>query len=91
MEAIQQMAAVAVVLLLLGATLWVLRRRGLAGVSLGNRVSGRRMQCLERLPLGPQHTLHLVRIRETELLLASSPSGCSLVEKIVGRATEAGR
>ena len=28
MEAIQQMAAVAVVLLLLGATLWVLRRRG---------------------------------------------------------------
>jgi flagellar biosynthetic protein FliO len=91
MEAIQQMAAVAVVLLLLGATLWVLRRRGVAGVSLCNRASGRRMQCLERLPLGPQHTLHLVRVGEIELLLASSPSGCYLVQNIAGRATEAGR
>jgi flagellar biosynthetic protein FliO len=91
MEVIQQMAAVAVVLLLLGATLWVLRRRGLAGISLGNRISARRMQCLERLPLGPQHTLHLVRVGETELLLASSPSGCSLVQKLAGRVAEAGR
>ena len=34
MEVFQQMAAVAVVLLLLGASLWVLRRRGFAGVTL---------------------------------------------------------
>ena len=80
MEAIQQMAAVAVVLLLLGATLWVLRRRGFAGLALGNKSAGRRIECLERLPLGPHHTLHLVRVGETELLLALSPSGCSLVE-----------
>ena len=54
------------VLLLLGATLWVLRRRGLAGVSLARTGSAaRRMECLERLPLGPQHTLHLVRVGET--------------------------
>jgi flagellar biosynthetic protein FliO len=89
MDAIQQIGAVAVVLLLLGATLWVLRRRGFAGVSLVNRTAGRRMQCLERLPLGPQHTLHLVRVGETELLLASSPSGCSLVESCARRPTEA--
>jgi hypothetical protein len=38
------------------------------------------MDYLERLPLGPQHTLHLVRVGEAELLLVSSPSGCSLVE-----------
>jgi flagellar biosynthetic protein FliO len=91
MEAIQQMAAVALVLLLLGATLWVLRRRGFAGVTLGKKSSGRRMECLERLSLGPQHTLHLVRVGEKELLLALSPSGCSLLESFARRAAEAGQ
>lgn len=91
MEAIQQMAAVAVVLLLLGATLWVLRRRGFAGVTLGKKATERRIECLERLPLGPHHTLHLVRVGETELLLAISPSGCSLVERFAHRNGEAGR
>lgn len=91
MEAIQQMAAVAVVLLLLGATLWVLRRRGFAGMTLRNKSAARRIECLERLTLGPQHTLHLVRVGETELLLALSPSGCSLVERLATRGAEAGR
>jgi flagellar biosynthetic protein FliO len=91
MEAIQQMTAVAVVLLLLGATLWVLRRRGFAGLAPGNKSAGRRIECLERLPLGPQHTLHLVRVDETVLLLALSPSGCRLVESFARRAAEAGR
>ncbi len=90
MEVIQQMAAVAVVLVLLGATLWVLRRRGFAGVSVGKKSTARRIECLERLPLGPQHTLHLVRVGETELLLALSPSGCSLVESFAHRSAEAG-
>ena len=91
MEAIQQIAAVGVVLLLLGATLWVMRRRGFAGVALGKKSAGRRMESLERLPLGPQHTLHLVRVGETELLLALSPAGCSLVESLGRRTAEAGR
>jgi flagellar biosynthetic protein FliO len=67
------------VLLLLVGTLWVLRRRGITGVTLRHRSAARRVESLERLPLGPQHTLHLVRVRETELLVASSPTGCSLV------------
>jgi flagellar biosynthetic protein FliO len=91
MEVIQQMAAVAVVLLLLAASLWVLRRRGFAGVTLGKKSAERRIECLERLPLGPQHTLHLVRVGETELLLALSPSGCSLVERFAHRNPEARR
>lgn len=91
MEVVQQMTAVAIVLLLLGATLWVLRRRGFAGVALGNKSSARRIECLERLPLGPQHTLHLVRVDEIELLLALSPSGCSLVESFTRRSAEAGK
>ena len=80
MVEIGQMAAVAGVLTLLALTLWFLRKRGLAGVlpARGKRV--RRLECLERLPLGPHHTLHLVRIGDVSLLVASSPGGCTLVQ-----------
>jgi flagellar biogenesis protein FliO len=91
MEVIEQVAAVAAVLLLLVATLWVLRRRGFAGVMASNRSAARRIESLERLSLGPQHTLHLVRERETELLLSSSPSGCSLVASFPLPNVEAGQ
>jgi flagellar biosynthetic protein FliO len=79
MDVIEQVTAVAGVLLLLGGTLWWLRRRGVAGIGLSRRGSSRLMECLERLPLGPQHALHLVRMGDTDLLVASSPGGCSLV------------
>jgi flagellar biosynthetic protein FliO len=82
MEVLQQMAAVALVLLLLGASLWVLRRKGFAGVAVLKKSGARRLECLEHLPLGPQQTLHLVRVGEAELLLASSPSGCVLLERL---------
>ena len=85
MEAMEQAIAVLTVLALLGATLWWLRRRGFAGLALPKRLGERRMQCLERMPLGPQHTLHLVRVGEEELLLASSPGGCALVENLSRR------
>jgi flagellar biosynthetic protein FliO len=79
MDVIQQLTAVVGVVLLLCGTLWWLRRRGVAAFALPRRNGGRRMECLERLPLGPQHALHLIRLGECELLVASSPSGCSLV------------
>lgn len=91
MDAIGQAAAVTGVLALLGLTLWWLRRRGIAGVLPGRRPAGRTLQCLERLPLGPQHTLHLVRLRDMELLVASSPGGCALVQSFPCRDSEARR
>jgi flagellar biogenesis protein FliO len=80
MVEIGQMAAVGGVLSLLVLTLWFLRKGGLAGVLPGKAKPVRRLECLERLPLGPHHTLHLVRMGETSLLVASSPGGCSLVQ-----------
>ena len=79
MEVIGQLAAVTGVLTLLVATLWWLRQRGMTGMLPRRRAASKRLEFLERLPLGPQHTLHLVRMGDTALLLASSPSGCALV------------
>jgi flagellar biosynthetic protein FliO len=82
MEAMEQMMAVVVVLALLAATLWWLRRRGLAGMNFAPRHTRRRLESLERLALGPQHVLHLVRFRDRALLVASSPGGCILLEQM---------
>jgi flagellar biosynthetic protein FliO len=82
MEFVQELAAVGGVLALLAATLWWLRRRGFAAILPRKRSAGRRLECLERLSLGPQHTLHLVRVGDTALLLASTPAGCALVQSL---------
>ena len=76
------MAAVIAVLGLLGISLWWLRRRGLAVVLPARRSAPRRLETLERLPLGPQHTLYLVRLGGRVLLVAASPAGCALVHSM---------
>ena len=80
MDALPQGAAVIAVLVLLLATLWWLRRRGLVSTALARKGPGRWIETLERLPLGPQHTLYLVRVGKKVLLLACYPSGCALLE-----------
>lgn len=85
MEVLEQMTAVVAVLALLGGSLWFLRRRGFAGLSVPRRRCLRQIECLERVPIGPQHTLHLVRVGERELLLAASPAGCTLIEAMPRR------
>jgi flagellar biogenesis protein FliO len=82
MEVLQPVAAIGVVLTLLAATLWWLGRRGFAVRLPARRPSPRALECLERLPLAPQHTLHLVRLGDTALLLASTPAGCSVVANV---------
>ena len=71
--------AVGVVLGLLGGALWWLRRRGMILPASTRRGAVRHMECVERLALGPQQTLHLVRIGGRALLVASSPAGCALL------------
>ena len=88
MEFAQQLAAVGAVLALLAATLWWLRRRGFSAALSTKVPAGRRLERLERLSLGPQHTLHLVRVGDMALLLASTPAGCALVQSLPCREME---
>ena len=92
METIQQAGAVTLVLTLLLLTLWWLRKRGIAGSTQGSMLmrkpGARRLESVERLPLGPQHALHLVRLGGAALLISSSASGCSLLHRAEWREIE---
>ena len=80
---VQQILSVLLVLGLLGGLLWLLRNKGMA-FSRGSarRKAGRHLESIARLPLTPQHSVHLVRVSDHAVLLALSPSGCTLVERV---------
>ena len=87
MDVVREMTAVAAVLGLLGLALWALKRRGMALPRALRRGGCRKLECVERVALGPQHALHLVRLGERGMLLSSSPSGCALIESFPWRET----
>jgi flagellar biosynthetic protein FliO len=82
MELTNQITMVLLVFALLGGLLWFLKKRGLASLSLPQRRGGstRRMEVLERVSLGPQHSLHLVRVSDRILLIGTAPSACTLLD-----------
>ena len=82
MDLFEQLAMVLLVLALLAGVLWVLRNRGLASFRPGawKNTSARRLQVIERLPLTPSHSLHLVRVADRVLLIGVAPSGCTLLD-----------
>jgi LPXTG-motif cell wall-anchored protein len=82
MQQFGQLFAVAGVLMLLGGSLFLLRRKGIARFGLGaaGASGGRQLQSLERLPLTPQHSLHLIRVGGRNVLIAVSPGGCSVLD-----------
>jgi len=84
---VQQILAVFLVFALLAATLWLLRSRGLAQFrGPARRKSARHLESIARLPLAPQHSVHLVRVGDHVILLALSPTGCTLIERLEGNA-----
>jgi flagellar biosynthetic protein FliO len=82
MEVFQQLWVVVIVLGILSAALWFLKRKGWAQSSL--RPTGEdgrpRLEVVDRLPLTPQHSLHLIRLADRTLLIGLSPNGCNLLE-----------
>jgi flagellar biosynthetic protein FliO len=88
MEMFNQIAAVVLVLGLTAGVAWWLRRRGALPAGLPRKTAGKRLESLERLPLGPQQTLHLVRLGEKALLVAATPAGCALLDRVDLRVLE---
>jgi flagellar biosynthetic protein FliO len=82
MEAFQQLWAVVVVLGVLCGGLWVLKRKGWARTASRRGADDGlpRLEIVDRLPLTPQHSLHLVRLADRTLLIGLSPNGCNLLE-----------
>jgi hypothetical protein len=81
MEYLQQMLAVLAVFGALGGSLWWLRNRGLARFAVGgDKKAAGVLAHVERLPLSPTHTLHLVKMADRGILIASWPGGCQAIE-----------
>jgi flagellar biogenesis protein FliO len=77
MDFLQPLAAIVLVMGLLGGALFLLKRRGIARISSG---TPRRLELIERVALGPQHALHLVRAGDKLVLIATAPSSCQVLD-----------
>jgi flagellar biogenesis protein FliO len=82
MQLTEQITMVLAVFALLGALLWFAKRRGMASfpMSLRRTAGGRQLEVLERAPLTAQHALHLVRVGDRTVLIATAPSSCTLLD-----------
>ena len=91
MDDLQPILAVILVLSLLGGVLFFLRRRGIASFSalparaaLGRQAANaRQLKVVERVPLGAQHALHLVRVGDKLILVATAPGSCQVLDGVV--------
>lgn len=85
MDMLQQISAVGFVFLLLGGVVWALRKNRssqtmrLPWLSRSAPKPGRQMELLDRLPLTPQHSLHVVRVLEATYLVATHTGGTTMV------------
>jgi len=78
----RQILSLVVVFALLGLTVWKLGGSRISLRSLNStlkRSKGKSIRSLERLALTSQHTLHLVEFSGQQLLIATHPSGVTLV------------
>jgi len=61
---------------------WLLKKGGIAG---GSRLGGGSMDVLEALSLGPNRSIVLVRVTDSVLLIAQTPTSISVLEKFDGQ------
>ena len=75
MDYLQPLAAIGFVMLLLGGTLTVLKKRGAATPFR----AGKRLAAIERLSLGQHHALHLVQMDGRTMLVATGPGSVQVI------------
>lgn len=81
MEIVRPVASIAIVFLLMGATLWLLKRSRRLSFRTALTGAGRpSMERVGRLQLTPQHALHLVRLDGRVLLVGTHAAGLTVVE-----------
>jgi flagellar biogenesis protein FliO len=81
----RQILSLLVVFSLLGLTVWKLGRGGVPTLGrLQNKA--KTLQSLERLPLTPQHTLHVIDLRGRQILVATHPQGVTVLDSAEARA-----
>jgi flagellar biogenesis protein FliO len=81
MELTRQFAAIAFVFALLAAVLWMLRRNGVVSRTWRPRANTV-LEVVEHVSLGPAHRLHLVRVADRAVLIATHASGSTLVDSL---------
>jgi len=81
METLQQLGAVLLVLGLLGAAVYSLKRKPFSRFAKEFRLGSgaKRLQVIERVSLTPQHTLCLVRVGDRELIVTTAPGNCHVI------------
>ena len=75
-DVIRYFGALALVLALVGAAGYAVRRFGLPGIGGGK---GRRLAMVDSLMLGSRHRLYVVRCDSTEHFLVLGPQGATLI------------
>jgi flagellar biosynthetic protein FliO len=83
MDVIRQSLAITFVFLLLGAALWFLRKKRGILFTPGRANKGFLETC-GKLVLSAQHSVHVVRIGDRDLVLAVHPSGITLLCDLPG-------
>ena len=80
MDIVRQSLAITFVFALLSAALWFLRKRGniRAGFPRARAAHGV-LESRGKLALGPQHSIHVVRIGERDMVVAVHPAGVTLL------------
>lgn len=80
LEIARYVAALLLVLALIGGAGLVARKWGVPGVT--RAVADKRLAVIETLMIGPRQKLFIVRRDQSEHLIFSGPEGCCLVENI---------
>jgi flagellar biosynthetic protein FliO len=80
MDIVKQSLAITFVFVLLWVALWFLRKKGAVRIGLARRSSAPDiLETQGRLALSAQHSVHVIRVGERELVLAVHPQGVTLL------------
>ena len=82
MDIVRQSLAITFVFVMLAAALWLLRKKGIRVGSGKPRGERGVLESRGHLALSHQHTIHLVRVGQRDLVLALHPTGVTVLAEL---------